>query len=130
MNEDMRSGGAAAHKAVEGALGSKKEYVQPTHTIATSEGVSSDPKQTHQAFTEEWSEKSVQAPKTKSGLEGIPKGVWQVYPQGTIHSRNNQRRGHVQDCPTYGQNGARLGRMANPRAQVVGRGGLDTKGEK
>ena len=35
MNEDMKNGGAAAHKAVKGALGSKKEYVQPTHTIAT-----------------------------------------------------------------------------------------------
>ena len=27
MQEDMRNGGAAAHKAVKGALGAKKEYV-------------------------------------------------------------------------------------------------------
>ena len=80
MNEDMRSGGAAAHKAVKGALGSKKEYVQPAHTIATSDGVSSDPKQVHQAFTQEWSEKVFNPPKTKTGLEVIPKGAWQVDP--------------------------------------------------
>ena len=35
MQEDMRSGGGATHKAVKGALGAKKEYVQPTHTIQT-----------------------------------------------------------------------------------------------
>ena len=35
MQEDMRSGGAATHKVVKGALGAKKEYVQPTHTIHT-----------------------------------------------------------------------------------------------
>ena len=57
MNEDMKNGGAAARKAVKGALGSKKEYVQTTHTIATSEGISFDPKQVHHAVTEEWSEK-------------------------------------------------------------------------
>ena len=56
MNEDMKNGGAAAHKAVKGALGSKKEYVQPTHTIVTNEGISSDPQQVHHAFTKEWSE--------------------------------------------------------------------------
>ena len=65
MNEDMRNEGAAAHKAVKGALGSKKEYVRPTHTIATSDGVSSDPKQVHQAFTEEWSEKVFNLPRQK-----------------------------------------------------------------
>lgn len=53
----MRNGGAAAHKAVKGALGAKKEYVQPTHTIQTEEGVNSEPKQVHQAFTNVWSTK-------------------------------------------------------------------------
>jgi hypothetical protein len=31
MQEDMRSGGATAHKAVKSAVGAKKEFVQPTH---------------------------------------------------------------------------------------------------
>ena len=57
MQEDMRNGGAAAHKAVKGALGAKKEYVQPTHTIKTEEGMNSDPNKVHQAFKKEWAEK-------------------------------------------------------------------------
>ena len=68
MQEDMRNGGAAAHKAVKGALGAKKEYVQPTHTIQTEEGVSSDPKQAHQAFHQRMVEESVQARKGKAGV--------------------------------------------------------------
>ena len=69
MNEDMKQGGAAAHKAVKGALGSKKEYVQPTHTIATEEGVSSDPKQVHEAFTKEWAEKVFKLHREKPNWE-------------------------------------------------------------
>lgn len=57
MQEDMRNGGATAHKAVKSALGAKKEYVQPTHTIKTEEGINSDPNQVHKAFTEEWAKK-------------------------------------------------------------------------
>ena len=43
MQEDMRNGGATAHKAVKRALGAKKEFVQPTHTVNTKEGISSEP---------------------------------------------------------------------------------------
>ena len=73
MSEDMRSGGAAAHKAVKGALGAKREYVQPTHTIKTSEGVSSDPRQVHQAFTEELAEKVFRLQRQKLDWEEFQK---------------------------------------------------------
>jgi hypothetical protein len=69
MNEDMKNGGAAAHKAVKGALGSKKEYVQPTHTIATEEGISSEPKKVHQAFKKEWEEKVFRLQREKPNWE-------------------------------------------------------------
>ena len=57
MQEDMRCGGATAHKAVKSALGAKKEFVQPTHTIKTDDGISSDPTKVHNAFTQEWAKK-------------------------------------------------------------------------
>ena len=57
MQEDMRNGGATAHKAVKSAMGAKKEFVQTTQTIKTKEGINSDPNQVHKAFTEEWAKK-------------------------------------------------------------------------
>ena len=69
MNEDMKNGGAAAHKAVKGALGSKKEYVQPTHKIATKDGISSEPKKVHQAFKKEWEDKVFRLQREKPNWE-------------------------------------------------------------
>ena len=57
MQEDMRSGGATAHKAVKSAVGAKKEFVQPTHTIKMEQGINSEPSQVHKAFNEEWAKK-------------------------------------------------------------------------
>ena len=76
MNEDMRSGGAAAHKAVKGAS-----------------GVSSDPKQVHEAFTEEWSEKVFRLQRQKPDWKEFQKEYDQYVPrvpytQGTINGED------------------------------------------
>ena len=93
MNEDMKNGGAAAHTAVKGALGSKKEYVQPTHTIATSEGITSDPQQVHHAFAKEWSEKVFRLQRQKPEWEKFQKEYGRYIPrvpytQGTINGED------------------------------------------
>lgn len=93
MNEDMKNGGALAHKAVKGALGAKKEYVQPTHTIATEEGVSSDPNQVHKMFTEKWSEKVFKLQRQKPSWDDFSKEYEDYVPEvpytkGTINGED------------------------------------------
>ena len=59
FKEDVKRGTALANKAVKTAKGGKKEFVQPTHTVQTSEGITSMPKQIHEAFKKEWSGKAL-----------------------------------------------------------------------
>ena len=81
MQEAMRSGGVAAHKAAKGALGAKKEYVQPTHTVQTEDGVTSNPGEVHQAFAEEWSRKVFRLQRQKPDWEEFKKMYGQDIPQ-------------------------------------------------
>ena len=61
--------GVVAHKVAKGALGAKKEYVQPTHTVQTEDGVTSSPGEVHQAFAEEWSKKVFKLQRQKPDWE-------------------------------------------------------------
>ena len=93
MQEDMRNGGATAHKAVKIALGAKKEYVQPTHAIQTEEGINSDPNQVHQVFTKEWTNKVFrlqrQKPEWKTFQDNYGEYIPHVpYTHGTINGED------------------------------------------
>ena len=81
MQEDMRNGGAAAHKAVKIALGAEKEYVQPTHTIQTEEGINSDPNQVHKAFTKEWTKHVFRLQRKKPERKLSKKKMESIYPR-------------------------------------------------
>lgn len=81
MHEDMRNGGVAARKAVKGALGAKKEYVQPTHTIQVEGGVTSNPSEVHKAFAEEWPKKVFRLHMQKLEWEEFKKTYGQCIPQ-------------------------------------------------
>ena len=55
--------------------------MQPTHTIATEDGISSDPKQVHQAFTEEWAEKVFRLQREKPDCEQFHKEYGKFIPK-------------------------------------------------
>ena len=56
FKEDLKKGGSLVHEAIKSAKGGKREFVQPTHTIRTEKGITSQPSAVHQAFEQEWSE--------------------------------------------------------------------------
>ena len=90
----MRNGGATAHKAIKSALGAKKEYVQPTHTIQTEEGINSDPNQAHQAFKKEWAKKVFRLQREKPDWKKSKKNMENTY----LRYRIRTARSTVRTC--------------------------------
>ena len=118
MQEDTRNGGATAHKAGKSALGAKKEYVQPTHTIKTEEGINSDPNQVHKAFTEECAKRCSKC-KGKNQIGTISKkNTGSTYPK--YLTRTVQSTGRI--CfklSNNGKDGSRVWRIHELKALGV-----------
>jgi len=81
LQEDIKKGGALACKAVSSAQGARKEYVQPTHTVQTAAGLTSDPQQVQKAFADEWSEKVLNLQRQKPNWEDFQKAYGQYIPR-------------------------------------------------
>ena len=80
LREDIKKGGALAHKAVKGAQGAKKEYVQPTHTVMTEEGLTSEPQKVQKAFADAWSKRVFNLEREKPDWEKFEAAYGQYIP--------------------------------------------------